>query len=1175
MLRRSPASVFSAAMFALALLPLCALSQGSGKDGKQDYGKAPMKKESKPGETKMPAKDDTSNGPPAKPMPLTLDKLKTPADAIIILVEKLQEATELIPKAVILAPEKFHELQDRIRALEQQLKGEKAKTHSCKLTGKLEGDYLALRAEFAFGTHQPRTAVMLGLQGAHLVDEGDLDKTTPQLDYGEDGFIVRVEKEGSHQLTLNLKVPIGLKRGAGPAAIPERTFDLGLPGAPATTLSLQLPPAIKEVRINEAVKKSKTAGRWEAPLGLAKQVSVAWKEPQAPAGGGPLLTMDAQIVVKLEEPFPQLQAELALEDLRSQNKSWRLLLPPGAVATLKSPVLPAGAYQWVTPDAKNPWHILQLTEATNERITVSVQADVPRPEAKLAVGPFALGGAFRAQGTVLVQATPAGLRGQRLIYHRQGEVVQRELPAKSPAGFENLASFQYARGPAGGSSAIKPPVEIEFKSGAGLAEAQTDHQLRLRGEGPIWFVETTTRIQAKSLVEATDYVDVQLPRRRTSYCELLGSAPMAAFPAIVPWWGLTPADARLSWAAPVEFRWEDEGTELPGRDGASRARLRWSRQNSKQATLTLHGKYAVPPGARQVRLELPRPQGVLDRGGSVNVNSGPLVELLMTGPDGHEAAPERQHWQRQTEIAPPTVDVAWRPYQPSLPISAVVDVTVFERSAQVRQHLYFMAPLDKAAAGSLRLHVPPPIQQVTVEAGGKILGESKPKNEYIWVAPAPDASGKCDLLIEYDVPVPAQANSGEPAAPAPWNVPLIWPDAAARRDAKVRVWLPPGTFSALAPGDNDWHDRGIESAPERDSLPALVVRGAGTHVPLTAPVRPSQASLATLVCDRVLIQARVDENGNQFYRARFVVRKVVAKKLTLELPVPVRGLDANNLLGIRFGPDKQEKTLSWEETGRNVAVVGLPAELPFAQTQPHFLEVEYKAPAVGDNRRFGHPLLQPPHWQGEALTGTVRWHVELPADQVGLVVGSGASLDYRWTLHGWLLTPLTTATNGELESWPTGRESAEAAPVDVAFWRPELGPQRLVHLPRQWWLLACSGLVLVLGLAIHLMPITRPVRWLLLILVGGGAVAAALSWPALAPVVIYGCEPGLLVLLVLLSLQWFWQERYRRQVVVMPGFARRPGGSTLSHAQQPAVPREPSTVDSPTPAGSAVNNPVQ
>ena len=1166
--------VLPAAVLVVALAPLCA-QQPTGKDAKPGDGKAPGK-ESKPGDGKTPSMEAKPNETPGLgPARPALDKLKFPPDAVIILVDKLHEATELIPKAILVSPEKYQEWQDRIRTLEQQLKGEKSTTHSCKLTGKLDGDYLALRAEFTFATQQAKTPVVLGLQGAHLVDDGDLDKSVPQLDYGDDGFVVRVDKEGAHQLTLNLKVPIGVKRGAGLGSAQERGFELGLPGAPATTLSLELPAEIKDLRINDGVKKSKAPGRWDVPLGLAKQVAVAWKEPQTLAGAGPLLTLEAQIVVKVEENLALLQAELVLEDLRGQAKEWRLLLPPGANPTVKTPA--GGAYQWIVPDAKNPWHVLQLKEAASERITVTVQAGVARPTAKLAVGPFAVMGGFRQQGSVLVQATPDALRGQRLVYHRQGEVTQRELP-KSLPGVENLAYFQYATVAPSGTTATKPPLELEFKASAGLAETQVDHTLRLKGEGAVKFVETTTRIQAKSLADVTDHLDVQLPRGKPAGLEALSAAPALGFPALVPWLGVLPAAARPTWAAPLEFRWEEEGSELPAPDGSRRVRLRWSRNDAKQFALTIHGKYAVAAGARSVRLELPRPLGSLDRGGSLSVSSGPLVELLTGPPGAEEAAPERHHWQRPTETAPATVDLAWRPHQPTFAVSAVADVVVHGHSAQVKEHLQFTAPSGTAAApANLRLLVPAAAKQVAVESGGKLLGEPNPDTGVVWVALQTDAALKVDLVLQYDVLLPRGDDRADPApAPQAWELPLVWPDAATRRDAKVRFWSAPGTVLALAPAGRDWHERGIENVPQRDSLPALVVHGAGANVPLTVQARAAgQTPLASLLCERTLIQVRLDAEGNQFYRARFLVRKLAARQLTLELPVPVRDhLLGDNLQAVRFGPDKQEKALPWNDPTKYTVTIQVPGELPNSQAQAVFLDVEYKVPAaLVEVKRFGQAVLHPPRWRGDVLPGSVRWQVDLPSDEIALVVGGGAVLDSRWVLHGWLAAPEASVTGADLEAWLTGREGGDPTPVDLSYWRPGLGAQSLVHLPRQWWLVICSGLVLALGLALYLLPLASPAQWLVVAAACLGVAAAALFWPALLPPLIYGCEPGLAVLLALLGLQWLLQERYRRQVVVMPGFARRQTGSSLSRGQA-AKPREPSTVDAPLASPGAVNAPV-
>ena len=118
--------------------------------------------------------------------------------------------------------EEYQKLLDRLALLEKQIKAEKKTAHVCKLSGRLERDFVLLRAEFAFTTDQPKTTVMLGLSGAHLTDEGELDRQVPQLDFGEDGFLVKVDKEGTHQLALNLKVPITFKRSTAGGGGGER-----------------------------------------------------------------------------------------------------------------------------------------------------------------------------------------------------------------------------------------------------------------------------------------------------------------------------------------------------------------------------------------------------------------------------------------------------------------------------------------------------------------------------------------------------------------------------------------------------------------------------------------------------------------------------------------------------------------------------------------------------------------------------------------------------------------------------------------------------------------------------------------------------------------------------------------------------------------------------------------
>jgi hypothetical protein len=120
---------------------------------------------------------------------------------------------------------------------------------------------------------------------------------------------------------------------------------------------------------------------------------------------------------------------------------------------------------------------------------------------------------------------------------------------------------------------------------------------------------------------------------------------------------------------------------------------------------------------------------------------------------------------------------------------------------------------------------------------------------------------------------------------------------------------------------------------------------------------------------------------------------------------------------------------------------------------------------------------------------------------------------------------------------------------------------RIWHFPRQFWLLGCSALILAIGLVLGLVS-SRIFFWLMVLVVVGIGIGVGLAWPALLPNLVYGGQPGLVVLVVILAIQWMLQERYRRQVVFMPGFTRLKSNSSLIRSGA-ARSREPTTVDAP------------
>ena len=85
------------------------------------------------------AKDRPINGPP------TLEKMTLPSGGVVVVVEEIKSALQLLPKMVLLAPAEYQKLLDRLSILEKQLKAEKKAAHACKLTGRVDGNFATLR----------------------------------------------------------------------------------------------------------------------------------------------------------------------------------------------------------------------------------------------------------------------------------------------------------------------------------------------------------------------------------------------------------------------------------------------------------------------------------------------------------------------------------------------------------------------------------------------------------------------------------------------------------------------------------------------------------------------------------------------------------------------------------------------------------------------------------------------------------------------------------------------------------------------------------------------------------------------------------------------------------------------------------------------------------------------
>ena len=101
--------------------------------------------------------------PERKSSSVSLENLRLPAQAVLVLYDEAKDALKLLPRLIVMTPEEYQRLQEQIEQLRGQIRADKPEAPSvCKLKGRVEGDLVRLDALFEFHTNRPRATVRLG-----------------------------------------------------------------------------------------------------------------------------------------------------------------------------------------------------------------------------------------------------------------------------------------------------------------------------------------------------------------------------------------------------------------------------------------------------------------------------------------------------------------------------------------------------------------------------------------------------------------------------------------------------------------------------------------------------------------------------------------------------------------------------------------------------------------------------------------------------------------------------------------------------------------------------------------------------------------------------------------------------------------------------------------------------
>jgi hypothetical protein len=1139
--------------------------------------------------------------PPATP-PGRLDPLKLPTDAILFLCEQAGDVTRLVPKSVLLPPEKYQELLDRIAKLEAQLRPEKPAAPSvCHIKGKVEGKVVLLQVLFEFATDRPNAPVGLACLPARPTGVS-LDGQAPLFRAEADGFSVQVEKPGKHQLTLELQTEL-LAQANG------RSFDLALPRAPVTRLELDLPTGVQDVRYagkplaENPLIELKGSRLTSDGLGPLDRLQLSWKADRATPAGPPVLTAEGRIQVRVDRRELVTEVELTLKVKGDgQTGQWRLFVP--ARTTLK--VAPADESRVQRMEQSDQsggvLHIIRLKEPSGEPLTVTLSAHTPlgRPGTFVPIGPFVVLGALRQAGTVVVSSAEADLR---VLVHPRGELVPRPITEEERRR-DTLAAFQYwLAGPLD-----RPPVanaasflEIETEPVQGRVSSRTTHILRLVREADdsrSWRVKTT--VECTPSQTGVDHLEVLLPYGcRYDTRGGVGDAGLPTTPDNL----VRDTELDFSGRLPLPFLVAGvvglRGAPLgPGPYLAASAAL--AGRSERLVRFKLASKPLTPfqitfeticDGSREKGtpsvLPLPRPLDTREKGGEATVFVPDDLELL---PAEHPPypleltvlEPHRQVWRSERPLE--SVEVAWRPYRAEVRANAVIDVTFGSRAGQVRHELRYQFP--QSAPAQLTLRVPEAVAKtLTVAEGGGLAPEpSPPGTRRVNLRPAPGRERT--FVLEYVFALPADGGRG----PEGFPLPLVQPDVGVLGETRVRVWSDPGALPRLAPrGDGGaWAEQSVEEVKGVRRLPVLVLKAPRLDLPLPLRLGDSGGGPGvTVLVERALIRATVVEGGGQSYRASFLLTQLATQNLDVELPGPLPTLNLRVTLdGRQVDPETLDDAGQRSDGGR-VARLRLAPDL---LRKPAVLEVAYQVPSGRAGAALLQSTLHPPLLRGDGGRVPTRWLINLPPGWVAVAPECGPGVERAWVRRGLLLAPRLTVGAAAVERWFTGADvvQADSAPGDegeaasvpgLMLWRSGLEPLTVTHVPERPWLWGCSLAVLLAGLALYLSARPSSERsftagfWVLVVLLAVGGVFVSLAWPTALAAVLFGAEPGAAALVLVALVRWLLHQRYRRQIVFLPSFSRVRSGSSLNRPESAraavAASGEPSTVDAPRTNGSS------
>jgi hypothetical protein len=1090
---------------------------------------------------------------------------------------------------VTLTLQEFQKLQEQIDQLKKQIATPQKPSapSECVVRGRIEkrGEQLVgvLKCHYSFRTTLPQTSIALGGKKGFLVSAAESGNKLPILDATEDGFVALIEAPGDHTITIEFLVPI-TARGAN--SNPEIGFDIGLPRAPITTLTLE-PPNANVKRINlttrtpDPVQPSRPAERRILDikqvtaktdqdkghaLGPIDYLEITWEPPAAAAQpADQVQTAEFDISVLFTETAVETTAKIKL---RGPGRTWRVVAPqncsdfnvdrlvgtpevgpPQLPTTTKptDPNKPVWKIELPAGSMASDWMVTAVTRQTRAKV------DDPKHRGPFPIGPFAVLDVFRQTGTVRVTAGPH----TRFTFAHGLDLRQKLVPGPVEDDVSS-AFFQLTTGPTGTTppNVAKPLFTVEASPQVGSIVVKPTYKFTLEkvplSDDYVWRIRAEIRVSPNHTT--ANELAIEIPAEWPEGAE--ASFPSESLPGVAL--GLRSEGFWSSLAAKMT-----KGVRVPT--------ILHLPTGQKQAfDLILTAIVRVPSGTNRIAIPLPRFPSAFERDVAISatVPEGQEIrESVARALDGESTSnkgislnsiqPQNTKPNKavtsvrgESDTALSQVVLGWNASRPDITAEINADVTLSDRQTLISEQIRL-----KAVDSLPRIVRFRPSQSGLTIAGlkaakGQLLSQ---QGHSEWTLAIPPETKEVSLEITYAIP-----HDRRQADQTVWNLPigLLWPVGATQTDSTVHIWSNATTPRKMTNHSTDWRELTPEPVKNRDVIPSLVLEASGGEVPLVVEVAEmSEPSAVSVWVDRSSIVAWGTEDGTTHYRARYRLHKWLGPTVEIRLPASVGGSTPEFLGdGLKIADAQLIPGSSGSER-----VYRIPVD---AFTGRNFtLEVRYQIPAErGD---IGESVYIPVQISNAAFASPIRWQIAVPQGMIPLLA-RGAVPEFHWRLlaGGLLPVPVRSSdddyysdeSNISLGDSVTARQ---ASPAPIVIYR----------FPRNGFVILCSVAFFLAFLSLTRLPISviGPLVALLSLLIG----ISAIILPHVTAQIAGACQPGLALAIVVLLTLAAVRSYYRHRASHLPGFARVPASPSGVAAPLPS-----STRSRPSGVGSVSAAPV-